>query len=86
VVFRYVNAEGRREAAANPNGSARAIAGICSVDGNVLGLMPHPERCAEELLGNRDGLDLLAGAVGPGGERKRPAPTVAALAASGPVR
>jgi len=87
VVFRYVNADGRREPAANRNGSARAIAGICNVEGNVLGLMPHPERCAEELLGNSDGLDLLAGAVAVGGgERKRPARAVAAVASSGQVR
>jgi phosphoribosylformylglycinamidine synthase len=47
----------------NPNGAARAIAGICNTGGNVLGLMPHPERCSEPILGNTDGLALLAGAV-----------------------
>ncbi|MDE2923526.1 MAG: phosphoribosylformylglycinamidine synthase subunit PurQ [Acidobacteriota bacterium] len=77
VVFRYVDAAGRREPAANLNGSERAIAGICNAGGNVLGLMPHPERCAEEMLGNRDGLGLLAGAVAAGGGR------VGALAAAG---
>ena len=76
VVFRYVDAAGRREPAANLNGSERAIAGICNAGGNVLGLMPHPERCAEEMLGNRDGLGLLAGAVAGGGR-------VGALAAAG---
>ena len=76
VVFRYVDAAGRREPVANLNGSERAIAGICSAGGNVLGLMPHPERCAEEMLGNRDGLGLLAGAVAGGGR-------VSALAAAG---
>ncbi|MCY3931054.1 MAG: phosphoribosylformylglycinamidine synthase subunit PurQ [Acidobacteria bacterium] len=76
VVFRYVDAAGRREPAANLNGSERAIAGICNAGGNVLGLMPHPERCAEEMLGNRDGLGLLAGAVAVGGR-------VGALAAAG---
>jgi phosphoribosylformylglycinamidine synthase len=67
VVFRYVDPQGRSEDAANPNGAARAIAGICSEAGNVCALMPHPERAAEELLGNRDGLllfeSLLAGAA-----------------------
>ena len=67
VVFRYVDAAGGLEPAANPNGSERAIAGICNAGGNVLGLMPHPERCAEEMLGNRDGLGLLAGAVASAG-------------------
>ncbi|MDP9121522.1 MAG: phosphoribosylformylglycinamidine synthase subunit PurQ, partial [Acidobacteriota bacterium] len=50
VVFRYVpaaGAAGGAEDAWNPNGSARAIAGVCNSRGNVLGLMPHPERCAE---------------------------------------
>lgn len=77
VVFRYVDAAGRLGPAANLNGSERAIAGICNAGGNVLGLMPHPERCAEEMLGNRDGLGLLAGAVAAGGGR------VGALAAAG---
>ncbi|MYF96775.1 MAG: phosphoribosylformylglycinamidine synthase I, partial [Holophagales bacterium] len=76
-VFRYVDAAGQLEPAANLNGSERAIAGICNAGGNVLGLMPHPERCAEEMLGNRDGLGLLAGAVAAGGGR------VGALAAAG---
>ncbi len=48
---------------ANPNGSSRSIAGITNADGNVLGMMPHPERCAEEILGNRDGLALFASLV-----------------------
>lgn len=66
VVLRYVDASGRRQdasASSNPNGSARSIAGICNPRGNVLALMPHPERCAEEILGRPDGLELLAGAV-----------------------
>lgn len=63
VVFRYVDAAGGLQPAANLNGSKRSIAGVCNEGGNVLGLMPHPERCAEELLGNGDGLGLLAGAV-----------------------
>lgn len=64
IVFRYCGEDGKLADEANPNGSARAIAGVCSREGNVLGLMPHPERCAEEVLGNTDGLALFASAVG----------------------
>jgi phosphoribosylformylglycinamidine synthase len=56
VIFRYCDEEGRLTREANPNGSARHIAGICNRDRNVLGLMPHPERCSENILGNADGL------------------------------
>jgi phosphoribosylformylglycinamidine synthase len=59
VVFRYVDAAGDVTDTANPNGSARAIAGICNERGNVCALMPHPERASEELLGNRDGLQIF---------------------------
>jgi len=59
VVFRYCDAEGRITRQANPNGSARNIAGICNRDRNVLGMMPHPERCSERLLGNSDGLGVF---------------------------
>jgi len=55
VVFRYCDPQGNATAEANPNGSARNIAGICNERGNVLGMMPHPERCAEEALGSADG-------------------------------
>jgi phosphoribosylformylglycinamidine synthase I len=55
VVFRYCDAEGRPTESANPNGSARNIAGICNERGNVLGMMPHPERCAETAMGSADG-------------------------------
>ena len=64
VVFRYCTADGEVTPEANPNGAARNIAGICNAQGNVLGLMPHPERCSEEILGNTDGLALFASAVG----------------------
>jgi phosphoribosylformylglycinamidine synthase subunit PurQ / glutaminase len=66
VVFRYVTPEGARadeDPQWNPNGAARAIAGIVNERGNVLGMMPHPERCSEPILGNTDGLDLFAGVV-----------------------
>jgi len=66
VVFRYVTPDGERadgDPQWNPNGAARAIAGLCNAGGNVLGMMPHPERCSEPLLGNTDGLAILASAV-----------------------
>jgi phosphoribosylformylglycinamidine synthase len=56
VVFRYCDNEGRLTREANPNGSARSIAGICNRERNVMGPMPHPERCSEPILGNADGL------------------------------
>jgi phosphoribosylformylglycinamidine synthase len=56
VVFRYANSKGELTDDANPNGSARSIAGIINADGNVIGLMPHPERALEDLLGSSDGL------------------------------
>jgi phosphoribosylformylglycinamidine synthase I len=59
VIFRYCDAEGRLTHEANPNGSSRSIAGICNSGRNVLGMMPHPERCAEALLGNSDGLGIF---------------------------
>ncbi|MEZ5314045.1 MAG: phosphoribosylformylglycinamidine synthase subunit PurQ [Thermoanaerobaculia bacterium] len=63
IVFRYVSPQGDLDPAWNVNGSARAIAGVCNEAGNVLGLMPHPERSAEEMLGSTDGLDLFRGVV-----------------------
>jgi phosphoribosylformylglycinamidine synthase len=59
VVFKYVDASGAASADANPNGSERNIAGIISEGGNVLGLMPHPERACSPLLGSSDGVRLL---------------------------
>ena len=56
VIFRYCDEEGRLTSEANPNGSARHIAGICNRTRNVVGLMPHPERCSESILGSADGL------------------------------
>ena len=55
VVFRYCEADGKMTAAANVNGSMGHIAGIRNKEGNVLGLMPHPERASEALLGSEDG-------------------------------
>jgi len=59
VVLRYADATGALTAAANPNGSERSIAGIANAAGNVLGLMPHPERAAEIEVGGTDGLRLF---------------------------
>jgi phosphoribosylformylglycinamidine synthase len=59
VVFRYVDATGARTPSANPNGSMNDIAGIRNDRGNVLGLMPHPERAVDPLLGSADGLALF---------------------------
>ena len=60
VLFTYSDAEGRAgEAWKNPNGSARHIAGITNRAGNVLGLMPHPERASEVILGSADGLGIF---------------------------
>jgi len=59
VVFRYADATGKITAEANPNGSERNIAGIINETGNVLGMMPHPERAVDALLGSADGLPLF---------------------------
>jgi phosphoribosylformylglycinamidine synthase len=58
VVFRYCDAQGNVTDAANPNGSVNNIAGIRNRRGNVMGLMPHPERCSEPVLGGTDGLGM----------------------------
>jgi phosphoribosylformylglycinamidine synthase I len=66
VVFRYCSPQGEVDAddpVSNPNGSARAIAGICNKRGNVMALMPHPERCSEAVLGNQDGLGFFRSIV-----------------------
>jgi phosphoribosylformylglycinamidine synthase I len=59
VVFRYVDPAGAVTEAANPNGSARNIAGIMNEAGNVVGLMPHPERAVETILGSTDGVGVF---------------------------
>jgi phosphoribosylformylglycinamidine synthase subunit PurQ / glutaminase len=59
VAFRYVDAEGRAVPDANPNGSVNGIAGVLNGPGNVLGLMPHPERATKALLGSTDGRLVL---------------------------
>ncbi len=59
VVFRYVHGESNADGYWSPNGAMRAIAGIVSAAGNVLGLMPHPERAVDSLLGSSDGLGIF---------------------------
>ena len=70
VIFRYVDAQNRATAKGNPNGSLNNIAGITNRAGNVLGMMPHPERACESLLGSSDGNPLwqsIAATVDGGG-------------------
>ena len=55
IVLRYCTPEGKEIPEANPNGSLDNIAGVINAEGNVLGMMPHPERCTEDVLGNEDG-------------------------------
>ena len=59
IVFRYCDAGGNITDSANPNGSLDNIAGICNQSRNVLGMMPHPERACEDLLGSTDGRDVF---------------------------
>jgi phosphoribosylformylglycinamidine synthase len=64
IVFRYCSPEGEITGAANPNGSLDNIAGICNEGRNVLGMMPHPERASEALLGSTDGFRIIQSLVG----------------------
>jgi phosphoribosylformylglycinamidine synthase len=63
VLLRYVDAAGEATPEANPNGSINNIAGILNPGGNVLGMMPHPERSAEDLLGSEDGIKIFRSIV-----------------------
>ncbi len=63
VLFRYVNSEGTVTDEANPNGSVNNIAGIMNARGNVMGMMPHPERACEESLGSTDGRGLFESVI-----------------------
>ena len=63
IVFRYCDAQGRVVESANPNGAVANIAGVANPEGNVVGLMPHPDRCAEELLGNDMGRRMFESVV-----------------------
>lgn len=68
VVFRYVDAAGQVTPQANPNGSLNNIAGVCNERGNVVGLMPHPERAFDRLVGGDDGLRVLSAVLRAGME------------------
>jgi phosphoribosylformylglycinamidine synthase subunit PurQ / glutaminase len=70
IVFRYCAPDGSLDPAANPNGSLDAIAGICNRQRNVLGMMPHPERAVESVLGSTDGLVVFRSLIA---ELSRPA-------------
>jgi len=59
IVFKYSDINGYTNGQTNPNGSIDNIAGIINKQGNVLGMMPHPERNADSLIGNADGLKIL---------------------------
>jgi phosphoribosylformylglycinamidine synthase subunit PurQ / glutaminase len=63
IVFRYCTEQGEVTPEANPNGSLENIAGVCNEGKNVLGLMPHPDRSAEGLLGSSDGLKIFQAMV-----------------------
>jgi len=59
VLFRYCDAQGNITAEANPNGALDNIAGVCNAGRNVFGMMPHPERAADSLLANQDGVAIF---------------------------
>lgn len=61
ILFRYCSPSGETNTASNPNGSVENIAGICNPQGNVVGMMPHPERASDDTLGYTDGLMLFQG-------------------------
>jgi phosphoribosylformylglycinamidine (FGAM) synthase-like amidotransferase family enzyme len=59
ILFKYCDENGNINSESNPNGSMQSIAGICNEKRNVFGMMPHPERASEKVLGNTDGLKLF---------------------------
>ena len=78
IVFRYCDADGETTPESNPNGSRRNIAGVTNRAGNVLGMMPHPERCCDPLLGGTDGLAIfqsITQSLTAGAERGRQIPS-----------
>jgi len=64
IVFRYCDERGELSEDSNPNGSKGSIAGICSREGNILGMMPHPERASESILGSDDGRLIFESVIG----------------------
>lgn len=71
IIFQYCDARGSISHESNPNGSLQNIAGIVNATGNVLGMMPHPERAAEALLGSEDGLEIFKSLVFQISQQKR---------------
>lgn len=65
VIFRYCTPAGEPDSTSNSNGSLNNIAGICNRRGNVLGMMPHPERASDPMLGYTDGIKLFEGLLAP---------------------
>jgi phosphoribosylformylglycinamidine synthase len=63
ILWQYVDAQGSAASEANPNGSVENIAGVCNEKRNVAGLMPHPERASESILGSADGLCIFSGMI-----------------------
>lgn len=68
IVFRYCAEDGSDDPDANPNGSVDAVAGVCNERGNVVALMPHPERAYDVLVGGDDGLKILSAVLNAGVE------------------
>ena len=64
IVFQYCNSAGEVLPEANPNGSILNIAGIVNREGNILGMMPHPERASEKVLGSEDGVEIFKSLIG----------------------
>jgi len=84
VVFRYSSPDGQVVDAWNPNGSLKGIAGVCSERRNVVGMMPHPERACEPLLGSADGLVILESAVAALASGRQEASSAASVRAAAP--
>lgn len=80
ILFRYVDAAGDPTPAGNPNGSVHNIAGIMNDAGNVMGMMPHPERAMEDILGSTDGLGVFSSLLASLGGTPSATPAAAGLA------
>jgi phosphoribosylformylglycinamidine synthase len=63
ILFRYCNQYGEITTEANPNGSVENIAGVCNENKNVFGMMPHPERASDEMLGNTEGAAIFKSVI-----------------------
>jgi len=63
VLLKYCNEDGEPNEEFCPNGAVGNVAGVTNLEGNVCGLMPHPERCSEKILGNQDGLKIFGSIV-----------------------